>query len=699
MLHNEQLQRGSEKNFNDTRNVSSFNDPNLSTMPQPSSSYSPPYSSALTNVLPNYHYSTLEPQVHPSAPLAMAEEKVDNFNADLNAKLKKIKLNDVIRLSTLCDANPMVQTKKIVDEFNHGNKEDFTLESIPFGKRIDTNEIRLVHRNNVPQLVPYTPRPRRLGVYATGVTEEIGVYKQTDLCVGAHGRYLVNVPQGKLVKAWEGINPIFLGEGPHVIRHQNFQLDKSPLVDLSQNVITHGNYAMIRVPRGKLAKISLNGMPYLLESSPEPYVFNDPTFQLVQHKVGDKLESFANASEECIVHGSITRLLPRTGSVAITYDNGKLITIGATGQPYIVDSPTFTVDGFLQVNRQTLLLPSEKEQEERRKKNPKDENAIAYEIFRTSDNLPVGVKVLVAYEIEKPQLTLTALPKDEIQRHIENVVVAHIGSIVQSCSSSDFQKTGQNAVEEFNKQDWSDYLSIFQAPSQSSPFYSQMQKDTKPLAEDLLKIGIRLTQLRVEPPKILDEKIAAEMAQNSLLNAKARAEVSVLDLNLQIKQQQATQASEQQRIQTDREKLNKIAQAEWEGEAITIKAKAELEAAKLRAEAVRIEYEAKVECMRLENEAQITNMEKRAKLFDTYPGLLSLELTRVQAEAMRGIQSIVSPEIAATWFSTPGIGLFSGRARNASILPMSPRIEQTVKPQPDVSPLIDQLPAKVASLN
>ncbi|VVC76270.1 hypothetical protein AQUSIP_15790 [Aquicella siphonis] len=584
----------------------------------------------------------------------------DNTLDSARPEFPTIKLDKILRASTLYDVDPVAQTRNIVAEFNRGNKEDITEESVLFGKRIDTNELRLVHRNNVPQLVPFTYRPRRLGIYATGVTEEIGVFKQTDLCIGAHGRFLVNVPQGKLVKAWEGMNPIFLGEGPHVIRHQNFRLDESPLVNLSDNVITHGNYAIVRVPRGKLAKIVLNGVPHLLEASPEPYVFDDPTFTILFHKVNDKAQYFIDASEQLIEHGSIKRIMPRTGEVAIAYDNGNLVAIKAQDKPILIDSPTFFVDGFLKINRQTLVFPSQETQEQRRRNNPADLDAINYEVFRTSDGLPIGVQLLVAYEIDNPQLTLETLQKDDIKKHIENIVVAHMLSVIQSCSSADFQKSGQNVVKEKEVKDHKDAWDIFQMPSEPSPFYSQLSKDTQQLADDLLKIGIRITQLRLEPPKILDAKIADEMAKNSLLNATARAKVSVLGLNSEITSREAQQTSEQQRIQTEREKQNKIMQAEWEAETIKIKAQAELEAARLRAEAARIEYDIKIRNMQLENETQLKNMEERAKLFDEHPGLLNLEITRVQAQAMQGIQSIVSPDIAGSWFTTPGIGLYSG---------------------------------------
>ena len=65
-------------------------------------------------------------------------------------------------------------------------------------------------------------------------------------------------------------------------------------------------------------------------------------------------------------------------------------------------------EGFLQTNIQTIQFPSnetiKRRIKEDRDKNDKDDE-INYEVFRTSDGLPIGVKILVIYEIENPDLT------------------------------------------------------------------------------------------------------------------------------------------------------------------------------------------------------------------------------------------------------------------------------------------------------
>lgn len=584
--------------------------------------------------------------------------------------MPKLTLEQIVRESTLYDPDPAEQTRKIVEMFNAGNKEDITVESVPLGKRIDQDEFRLVHRNNVPQLVPWSYYPRRLGVYWTGVTKEIGVFKQTDLVIGGHGRYVVNVPQGKLVKAWLGNNePIFLAAGPHVIRHPNFRLDAQHTVNLSDQYISHGNFHILRVPRGKVAKIWLGSTPHLLEAREEPYIFNDPTFKIMFTQENQQRNYFYNASDRLIEHGSIKRILPRTGEVAVTYDNGRLKILEASDRPFTVDSPTFVMDGFQQTAAQTLVFPSKKTQEERLKANPADKDNVNYEEFRTSDGLPIGVKLLVVYEVHDPEKTLTRLKKDDIINHIENIVVADMGRVIQSCSSSDFQKSSQTSVKDPRK---IENMPIFQ--NESAPtFYAHLQDEVKnKLAKDLIDWGITLVRLNIETPKILDKGIASEMAKNSLETAKKRAEASRLATEYTITQQSAERDAEKKRIEQDRLRENKVIEAQGDGEKVKITAQAGFEAAKMNAEASRVTYTTDIEKIKLENQTaldkkqkeydmEIAFLKQKAELFNDNEPFRQLQIAKAQAEALKGIStSVISPEVAQSWYATArGVGFFA----------------------------------------
>jgi regulator of protease activity HflC (stomatin/prohibitin superfamily) len=203
------------------------------------------------------------------------------------------------------------------------------------------------------------------------------------------------------------------------------------------------------------------------------------------------------------------------------------------------------------------------------------------------------------------------------------------------------------------------------------------------LAEDLLDWGIRLVRLNIETPKILDKTIADEMAKNSLVTAKTRAEASTLSIDYSIKQQRAHQEAEKKRIEMERDKENKIVQAQGDAQSITIRAQAELDAAKLKAEAERIEYENRirkeqlvnetaVKRIQMENEAQMKKMQmeydmkvkyldQTAQLYNQYEGYRQLELNKAQADAVGRIgPSVISPEVAQSWYANAqGLALFN----------------------------------------
>lgn len=639
-----------------------------------------------------------------------------------NEELSNLKISDIIRKSTLAHRDPAQVIRNIVNEFNQGNPESFVVESDIIGTRIDANQFMLVHKNNVPQLIAPTSKKIRLGIYPVDTIEMMEIADQTKLVIGAHGRYVVNVPQGKFIKAWLGTDkPIILGPGPHVIRHPNFKLDANPEANISDNYITHGNYHIVRVPRGKLAKISIAGTPYLLEYSPEPYILNDPTFVLHRTRLDDNsYQYFLDASDRLITHGSIKRVLPRN-EVAIAYDHGELQIIQPTGKPIIKDNPAFFVDGFLQTVAQTLVFPSEKSQEERRRANPKDLDAITYEKFRTSDGLEVGVKLLVVYEIVKPDVTLKRLNKNDIINHIENIVVADMGRVIQSCSSADFQKSNQTAVKDATKPDFD--AAIFQPAN--TTFFTHLQDEVKnQLAKDLVDWGIRLVRLNIETPEILSKTIASEMSQNALSTAKKRAEASTLSIEYEIKKRHAEQEAEKTRIEVERQRANLIVDAEGKAQARQIEAQSLLEAAKLKAQAVKIEYEATmnnermkndtaiklkqmeneaaVQRIQMENQAKLDMMQKEfdmkvryleqtAKVYGSNEAFRQYETTKAQAEALKGVStSVISPEVAQTWYaSAQGIGFFSG-LRNAAVtrLPSPPKQREGQDKAPEVAAVL-----------
>ena len=659
-----------------------------------------------------------------------------------------VNLNDIIIASNLT-------SKDVVKEFNQ-NRPSMMVKS-PIGERIMPDEYRLVALNRNPELVPFTNYPMRKGYYPSpnDKTEEIGTFKQTTLCFGGYGHYIVNVPIGKLALAWKGLTPIILAQGIHVIHDSNFkQVAPENLVNVGDPYIRHGTYHIFRVPPGYVAKITIGTTPYILSHRSDPYIFNHPVFTLVQpftslqdpwinhgtcnifrvppgsiakitigttpyillhrpepyifnHQMFNLIQPFTslteawinhgnynvlqvpfgkiakiwlgsnpfileareepyfytdpsfrvvmnqdksyftNASDQIIVHGSLKRLMPRTGEVAITYDNGRLVIYQPTDthDPIVITNVNHVFDSFIPINTQTIEFPTEKTKLQRRKENPDDREFSNYEVFRTNDGLPIGVKLLVVYEIDDPTETLKKLSPDKILPHIESIVTADMGMVIQNCSSTDFLKSNQTQAKQVPKP-----VDDPRVPS-APPFFAHLQDEVKnQLCEDFAKYGIKLIRLNIETPKVLDQKISSEMARFSLMSTEASAKEAVMERNANIARQTATIEAKQKEIAQNQDNAN-----------IMSKAQTEMNAAKLRADAkwIEAETENKIKQMGIDIE------KRKAELYQLYPQLLQKDLAELQVKSMNGVEKmIISPEIASMYlgmnfgnFRLPGMNM------------------------------------------
>lgn len=614
----------------------------------------------------------------------------------------------VIIKSTLINNDPHQQNDNIVKAFNQGRKSIMTRSVV--GTRLEPNCFRIVALNKQPELVPPSSYKYRKSIYLSpnDQTEEIGYFNQTQLFFGAYGSFVINVPVGKVALAWRGNIPIILGQGPHVIHDPNLKPIKSddlkdvnsdyishgtlhimrvapnniwniwinyipyilpprkepyvfnePIFTKERNwtrlttgYISHGNYHILQIPNGKIAKIWVGSHPEILEARSEPYVFDNQTFRLEPKSDN---EIFEDATARIIVHGSIKRIMPRTGEVAITYDNGKLITYEPQPdhKPILITNPNHSHEGFLTINTQTIEFPSASTKKIRKEEaiaaektksttDDLDYNDINYEIFRTSDGLPIGVKILVVFEIEKPDLTLKRLRADQIITHIEHLVVADMGRTIQSATSVDFLSSDQTKAKPYKKD-----VDPFN-DTHNVEFFQYLQDKVKnQLHDDFAEYGIKLVRLNFETPKILDQTISSKMAEFSLMSTSARAQEGVLDRNFKIAQTKAQQDAETNKIKQKQENENKVLIAEADQKSVQLKAEAELNAAKMKAQAklAETDAEAKGQQMLLEIAKQ------RAELYDKHPGLLQYDLAKIQSEAMKSIQStIISPEVAQMYY-------------------------------------------------
>lgn len=538
------------------------------------------------------------------------------------ASMQDASLDEVVKRSTLAEKDAERQAANILNAFNSGITNSCFTRSLIRGKWIDRGTFLLGHRNKKPELAAFQPDSyiaRVLTVDPSVTTEILGTFKQSDLFFGAHGSYVLNVPVSHYAKAYSGNMPLIFGPGPHVIHDPTFRFDsKNGLIAQADLYIQHESIHILRVPAGKIAKIWLGSNPVLLEARQEPYMFNTPYFKIDPKSASDY---FFDATDPCVVHGTIKRLMPHTGQVAVTYNNGRLEVIEPRmdNQPTVINSPTHEVSRqFLSTGIQTLVFPSEDTKRQRRLDNPKaTTDEITYEIFTTKDSLKVGVKLLVAYKIRDPKCAFSLLTDNEgILTHIENLATVDMGKAIQQCSSQDFLSfyqtrpmTGQHS-----------YIS----DQSGAPVMHFQDVVKQQLSDDLREYGIELVRLNIETPKIIDPELARSMSAQAQKTAETSQQQSVMQQQYEIARRKAEQEAEVKKIAQEQANAAKISQAE-----------AEFHSAEMRAKAMLIQAEAEKQAALLRGQQFIEN-----------PKLFELEMLRLQMEALAKAQ-FVPPQMAS----------------------------------------------------
>lgn len=548
----------------------------------------------------------------------------------------ELTLDAVLRSPTEpVSANTHKIKKTILNTFNKDIKRSVISYSSWRGIRIKPDEFLLVHCNGMPELADY--RPERLALpLITGLDtiEELGTVKQNAPFFGGYGKYVVNVPSGHYALATEGNdNPLLLDAGMHVIQDATFKFDpQKGFVQQALAYINHGNIHILRVPKGKLAKIWLGNTPKILDFRKEPYIFNTPYFQLVKNQN----DYFFDTATKRIEHGSLKRLMPLTGEVAITYNNGALQIIDSENAPFLIDSETHIFKDFLDTTVQTLELPSDAAKRNRTKEGA-TANEVNYIVCATSDSRKIGIKLIVAYEITNPTITLTKLTKENITAHIEGLATSDMGKAIAACNSQTFLNSRVNIP----KPPKDSVRGLASAPELET-FQNTLQDDVKNLlAKDLDSYGIKLIRLNIERYKILDEKISHQMEQQSLLTSEIGAKQAVLEQEFAIAKKHAEQQAEVKRIEQENANLNKLSAAS-----------AEKDAAVLRAQALLIEAEAKQKAASME-----------ADVYRKHPEMLQLALAKLQVETFKGVKMTLTTHDWRTWTQNPATFFNSSTAK------------------------------------
>lgn len=575
-----------------------------------------------------------------------ADEKIDSDQ--LNFALEYKNLLELAKPSLLKHTDPSIQAQNILREFNQDVQDSFVTKGAYFlcclnwlicfdrGQLINSDEWLMVQRYNQVQLVGMIDHNVRLKWYPRDVQpHSLGTFKQTDLWIKSTSRSLVNVPEGQIAKAWLGTVPVFLGPGPHIFG-PNFTLDQRPnqpldscLVPMAPAYLKHGYYNILNIPKDKIAKIWLQGQPFLL--GPGFHAFMDASFKLVPKNAQ---EYFEDASTHQLVHGSIKRILTSPGEVAYASDGGRLNIIQTAGEPFLVNSPLYEIGGFLSVQKQTLVFPSEKIKEERKNQNW-DAEKLNYESFRTKDGLPIGVNLLVVYQIVKPALTLTQLPPNDISPHVERRVVAEMGRLIQDFTSSDFQNFQK--VKLTQQQIKTDTQVSSYNPSAPSLDLTLQNGLEGQLAKEFEEIGINLETVRIAELKILDKDIANKMAEFSLKTIDLTQQQETAQMKFYITQQTAQQTAEQEKIAQQIKCQNIIQEAKATAEAEFILAQKKIDT---------------VACEKQAKEIQLALLAREGEIKTHYPALLTSEIGKNIATAIAGKAQIMSPQLLQTYMGS-----------------------------------------------
>lgn len=414
--------------------------------------------------------------------------------------------------------------------------------------------------------------------------------------------------------------------------------------------IQHATINILRVPAGKVAKVWVGTMPYLYESRRDPYVVVDAQFMLAalassgnlelstfmddddtvnndsysKKKKKNKNKLFEDASDSFIEHGSIKRIIPHTGEVAITYNNGILTIIPppSDGKPVIINSATHNFAGFMSTSLQTCLFPSKDTKAAAASENKyASADEINLKIFQTRDSLRVGVVLVVAFKITDPELAITKLGKDGILPHIENVSFADMGKAIQLSTLQEVMYFTQNKPGQHNHGE--------EASAESGQTIQDRVKSH--LAMDLADYGIELSRLQIENMKVLDLEIAKQLAGQSVTSAEFTTKQATLVKEYDIRTTEARMKAE-----TDNIALMQRNQA------IIAGAQAKLDAAQREADAVLIAADAERKAAAL-----------RGHLYRRYPALLELEKAKLQAQALKGATLVMSEDQLSTYLQHP----------------------------------------------
>jgi hypothetical protein len=166
-----------------------------------------------------------------------------------------VSLESVVLPSRVNVREPNELGSLIMKDFNSDvTSSAFTETVMPGrGKRFESDEFMIAHRDNKAELIMCNRNKIALAVTGLGtIVEELGTYKIGAPFYGGKGKFVINVPRGRLARGWSANKPLLLGEGTHIIHDNTFRYVDQ--VDQSQPFVEHGSLFILRVPAGQVAR-------------------------------------------------------------------------------------------------------------------------------------------------------------------------------------------------------------------------------------------------------------------------------------------------------------------------------------------------------------------------------------------------------------------------------------------------------------
>lgn len=422
-------------------------------------------------------------------------------------------------------------------------------------RMVEKNQLRLVQRNGVPELVGHSGYyQRRIKIWSLWKpwtwfrgfrdnSSTIGIYNiagDTNDSINIKGyigygdRHLVSVNPGEYAKVIVNGKPMLLDVGVHVIKTNNFSYIGK--VSQSMSFIKHENLYRIQVPSAKIAAVIVDNEPHLLETG--TYYIRSDNFQKIQK---NRDSDFYDNEDSVIRCGSLLRIMPPPNTVAV-YNIGPKQYIFPDNE--VASSSTnkeenqvgvIDQDGILKIKNPNVKFVTFLKTDLINKNYPTEKEHFTY---YTKDSVQVAVKLFVAYRIVDPKLAIQKLGPTGIDGHIEHITHVDMARAGQETSLQGIQSSSDLKIDAVSET--SELENDGNPPAYHQIYLSTWQESVKErLEKDLKEYGIQLVRLNIEEINILNKEIENEMARQAVGVAKANANLVTINLQNKVDLQEA----------------------------------------------------------------------------------------------------------------------------------------------------------------